>query len=89
MQYLLDVELGRELEDKRQKQQDGLLPPLANGLKKMTEVNGILNSVETALSEWIQEPAKLIETGRTVDGLTLAQWHQQWDKLLAIHRSSN
>jgi len=82
-------ELAKELRDKRQKQENDILPSLESRQKKMDEVALMFNDIQTALSDWSEEPAKKIDTGRLVNGENLEHYHKQWNKALAMCRKKN
>jgi len=79
-------DLEKRLKDKRSKQEAELLPVLESRLKKMEEATEITNEIQVSMNEWCNEPTKLIETGRTVNGRTLEEWRSVWNKSLTMCR---
>jgi len=62
------TELAKELRDKRQKQENDILPSLESRQKKMDEVALMFNDIQTALSDWYV-------TSLAVPGIVLPWFH--------------
>ncbi|KAI9552146.1 hypothetical protein GHT06_022483 [Daphnia sinensis] len=79
-------DLAKKLEDSWNAQKTAILPSLELRRKRMDEALKYVADVDVALHEWCNEPAKFIDTGRTVNGKTLDQWNTEWKKSLTLCR---